>query len=302
MEQVKTERSDITSNFLLIQFGSGAASFSKTDKVASSKVISDANAISDSGKFIKKLLAGSDKELKELNSAIGDMRTYVYYHTVPWTHSEGKKRGPRLLPTARSFDFLKGYKELQDKYNIALQEFANVYDQRVTEALSNLGTLANGAEYPSREEMMGRYFVSLDIEPLPESADFSRLNIPAEMAQMLGDKMVAKQSKAMENVMDDLKKRTLEVVERMATQLGKVGRGEKTNLYKSLVSNVQMIAGMLRSCNVTGDDSINQLADNIEDKLCQYDTAQLKNSVSKAKEVSEAATQIVGDIDADIYF
>lgn len=283
----------LAANYLLVEVEVRSWAASSTDKDATTEVINNHKATKDSGKFKKNLMAGADAELREVGKRAQAIRVFVYSNTLPWSgNTEGAKKGPRLLPATKSIEFLKELNEVKREYDATVAVLASVFDQRKTQAMANLNTLAKAEDYPDAADIAGLFGVSVNLLPVPSQADFGRINVPAALATALGERHAAAASVHVEVAMGELKERVLKCIQSMATQLGKAGAGEKTRLYDSLVTNLQSMTGLMRSMNVTGNPEINALADRIETELTAQPVEVFRNDKTKAAEVAGRANDI----------
>lgn len=283
----------LSANYLLVDLEVRSWSAKRTDKDATNEVITNHAATKDSGKFIKYLFAGADAELTEVNKRAQLIRQFVYSSTLPWSGNvEGSKRGPRLLPATKSIEFLRELNEVKREYDSSVAALASVWDARKATAMAALNTLAKSEDYPDAASIIGLFGVSVNLLPVPSQADFSRVNVPTALATALGERHAAAAQVHVEVAMGEMKKRILECIQAMATQLGKAGQGEKTRLYDSLVTNLQSMTKLMRSMNVTGNPAIVALADRIDNELLQQPVEVFRNSKERAAEVAVAAQDI----------
>lgn len=294
----------LASNYMLVSLSIRSWSGKRTDKDATQEVIANKNAVQDAGAFSKKLLASADEELKEVHAAANAIRGYVYSRTLPWTlQSDGAKRGERLVATSESMNFLKEVAALKKVYDDAVLNLQQVWDARVNQAIANLGSLADPSDYPTASDLPSLFSVTVDIRPLPAIADFSRLNVPAALQTALAQRMAQHAETQMRNAMEDLKERLLEELNRIATQLERVGNGEKTKLYQTLITNTQNLVSLARSMNLTGSQRLMELADKIEARLLTYPVEVYKNDIGKAAAVAKEAKALITEAeDDDLWF
>lgn len=290
----------LAANYLLVDLEVRSWSAKRTDREATAEVISSHAASSDSGKFVKYLFAGADAELTEVNKRASDIRQFVYMNTLPWSGNvEGAKRGPRLLPATKSIEFLRDLNVIKREYDNAVAGLAAVWDVRKAEAMAKLNTLAKTEDYPDAASIVGLFGVSVNLLPVPSQADFSRVNVPSALAEALGQRHAAAAIVHVDVALGEMRTRTLECIQRMATQLGKAGAGEKTRLYDSLVTNLQSITGLMRSMNVGQKPEINELADRIDQELCAQPVEAFRNSPQKAAEIAAKAVEIATAADVE---
>jgi len=272
------------------------------DKAASEEVTARAGATHNAAKVQKDLLAGARAELKEVGATQAAIRQFLYTQTLPWnSSSDGTGRGPRLLSAAKSIEFLKQFKVMHTAYVVALDSFLNVYGARRAQAMQNLGSLANPDDYPDLNDIASMFAVDLDLSPVPAPTDFDRLAVPAALSESLGNIIAKKQNQAMENAMNDLSDRIVVELKRMAVQLGKKAAGEKTQLYATLLTNMESLTSLLRSSNFANDTKLDELADRLGE-CTKHDIETLKAHPEVAGEVAKVAVQITSDIEDDLYF
>lgn len=292
-----TELNDaLASNYLLVDLQLRSWSGKKTDRAASDEVIANKGASSDSGRFVKYLFAGADAELKRVQQLGNSIRAFVYSRTLPWsTNSDGAKRGDRLLAAPNSFDFLKELNEIKQEYDGSVSALQAKWAERIVEAAQKLGGLANSDDYPDAADIPSMFSVSVDLRPVPTMSDFNRISVPTALAEALGQRHMQLAEMQVHNALDDLKKRLLEQLERMAVQLSKAGSGEKTRLYDSLVTNLQELVTLARAMNIYGNNELSNLADKIEVALLQHPVEVYRNSADKALIVADAARKLAVD-------
>ena len=286
----------LANNYMLAKLNVRIWSARKTDKGATAELLADKGAVANAASVVKHLLAGNEAKLKETAAAFTRIRTFFYESTVPWTTaSVGAMKGDRLISTQKSITFLGDFARLKNEATVVLNEFLQEYDALVTNTSASLGGLYNATEYPSKAQVATLFGAEMNLNPLPEATDFDRLtNIPAELADGLKDLYERNAEAQMENALSDVQKRLLEELERMDTQLSKVAKGEKTRLFKSMVTNLKHLTGMARSMNFTDNEEINAIADAIEKSLLTHEVDAYKDNASLARAAADAARRIHG--------
>lgn len=278
-----TELSDtLASNYVLVDLQLRSWSGKSTDRTASDELISSKGAVRDSGAFVKNLLASADKELKDVHTMGNALRTFVYTRTLPWSTSDGAKRGKRVLACTQTIQFLTDLNALKKDRDNAVLRLVNVWDQRVAEALQNLGGLADNANYPASSEVAALFAVSVDLEPIPAITDFTRLNVPAELASALSDRLEQSKSAAKINAMNAMRDSFIEELTRIEKQMEKVAKGEKTRLYDTLITNMQVLTDMAEHMNLTNNPKLDELVERIKARITLRPVAAYKDNVGLA--------------------
>jgi hypothetical protein len=166
----------------------------------------------------------------------------------------------------------------------------------VAEAIANLAEMADPNAYPSAAQVPDLFSVVIELRPMPTVGDFSRLQVPAQLAEALGERLADQTRTQVNNAMTDLRDRLAEEVQRMAVQLAKAGAGEKTKLYESMLTNTQSLCALARSMNLTGSERFNELVDKVERDLLRYPIETLREDRGTAALVAESAKQVLTDI------
>ncbi len=296
MANVQQLNDALAANYMLVDLQLRSWIGKKTDKLASSVVTATKGAIPGASRVVKNLLAGADAELQLVQQIASSIRTFVYAKTLPWSGSDdGNRRGPRLIAATRSFEFLKELAVIKRDYDAAVAKLQTVWGQRIQEARHNLGGLEAGDDYPTPEQIPDRFSVMVDLRPVPSMADFSRVSVPPELAAALGQRHAEVAEQQVTVALDDLKRRLLERLQVMSAQLNKAGKGEKTRLYDSLVTNLQEVVELARTMNVRNNPELTALADKIEQQLLQRPVDAYRVSTHEAAEVGALAAQLAVD-------
>lgn len=279
----------LASNFMLVDMNLRSWSGKSTDRKASSELITSKGASADSGSFVKNLLASANAELKEVHTRGNAMRTFVYSNTLPWSASDGAKRGERLLATTKAIRFLGDLAAFKKEYDSAVLDLVSVWPNRVAQAMQNLGSLANPDDYPDANEIATLFSVAVDLKPIPAMGDFSRLNVPAELAVALGERHAAAAQVQVANAMNDLRDRFVEELHRIEKQMTKAAGGEKTRLYETLITNTQVLVDMAENMNLTNNPKLDELVQRIKSQVLSRPISAYKDNAPLANALAEDA-------------
>ncbi len=291
-EQIELQGS-LQSNYMLIDIQIRSWSGKRTDATASRELLDAKQSTRDGGAFVKNLLASAGAELDLVHKRAAALRHFVYTRTLPWTSSaDGAKRGERLIASASAMEFLQAMKAEKASYDEAVRGLVAVWDQRVAQAIHNLGQLGDINDYPVATALPEMFSVHVDMKPIPTLADFERLNIPVALAKGLGQLHEQAAQSRVKNAMDEMKDRMLAELERINTQMSKHANGEKTRLYDSLITNMQGLVQMARNMNLTNNPKLAELADRIELKLLAHPLEVYKNDPNKAAVLADDAREL----------
>jgi hypothetical protein len=257
----------ISNSAVLVELNISLWTAAITDRNATKKVADDSNASADAGMFKKNLMAGTTKR-KAIADYAAICRTWHNNNTMPWSD-----RGPRLLPTARLFDYKAKMNELQAKFEELVDDFCVEYPALVSLAPQYLGALFDPADYPTPEEVRTKFGFRLVMSPVPESGDFRIDTGMVELDELRREYDLAFESRV-KDAMRDPWNRLHETLTKMADKLGSEEEGRWSSKF---VSNAQDLCSLLSDLNVTKDPQLEQARQQLERALSGVYVEDLKN-------------------------
>jgi hypothetical protein len=263
---------------------------SKTDRKISDKVRLDADAVGDTGRYVKNLLAGCDGKLKAARSAYAAARAEHYACTLPWDSGRSASDryvGPRLLPNALFMEYLNRMSQLRKTAEGALDEFIAEYPALVTQAQQNLNGLANADDYPSEQEVRSAFKFAFDFQPIPASSQFRGLDPNAIKA--LGMQLERQQQAAIKVAADAMWGRARDNIEHLIERLEDTeGRFKATT-----VESVRDLIKLLPSLNVMGDDRVTAVVTTIDDMLRGIEAKDIRDDATVRSQVLNNARVVL---------
>jgi hypothetical protein len=239
-------RYNIDSCALLVEFNASVWTARKLDKSATDEVVINKRAgAKDAARVNKHLLAGRS-ELDTISKFVGNVRTYVYENTLPWSDT-----GIRLLPTARFMEFNDCMGKYEEEFTTIVNEFVDVYPSLITAQAMALGDMFNRNEYPSAGEMAHKFSFRLNYMPVPKAGDF-RVDVGNEAQEELQKKLANLADERVEFAMKEARERLKAHLERIVDRL-KVeevnGKTVKGRIHDSLVEGGLELCEVLKSLN-----------------------------------------------------
>ena len=288
----------LVSNYMLITLMISRWSATKKDQALSDELAKQKGAIENSASVSKKLMSGSTQELDELNKSLNAIRTHLYDSSLPWSNSDKDLKGPRIISTKKSIELLKELGALQQDYEACKAKFLRVYENRVDQAMTNLGAMADRSLYPSQSEIGGKFNVTIDLIPVPAVSGFGNMNIPAPLAQALAKRMEKAQSKVVDNAVGELNNRVLECVTKLSDQLYKSSDGEGTRMFDSLSTNLKPLVDLCDTAALAKDKRLLGLKEQIKE-LSKVDIRKIKKASPEVKrKIAKKADKIIEAINA----
>jgi hypothetical protein len=283
-------RYNIDSCALLVEFNASVWTARKLDKSATDEVVINKRAgAKDAARVNKHLLAGRS-ELDTISKFVGNVRTYVYENSLPWSDT-----GIRLLPTARFMEFNDCMGKYEEEFTTIVNEFVGVYPSLITAQAMALGDMFNRNEYPSAGEMAHKFSFRLNYMPVPKAGDF-RVDVGNEAQEELQKKLANLADERVEFAMKEARERLKTHLERIVDRL-KVeevnGKTVKGRIHDSLVEGGLELCEVLKSLNLTGDKDLEQARAKLEKVLRSVDAEDLRKHDSARLEVRTQVADIM---------
>jgi hypothetical protein len=283
---------DVTTRAMLVDLTITSWSSNKLDKDATNEVLTSHGAKDEKGGRFTKALVAKDAmaEIKKISTAARMLHKEL---TLPWS-----QEGSRILPTTLFSKYDAEMKELKDKYEVAVNDFIAIYPKEVDDAKARLGGLFRNADYPSVQEVADKFSWQYAFMPLPRSDDF-RVQMSEEISKQLKLQYEAHAQDQIENATKSLYDRAYKVVSHMVEKLNDYGKptGKRHNTFHAtLVTNARELADLLNDLNITNDQQLTKLANDIKEQLCEYDAEYLKEDPLIRERVSTSAKKMVDEL------
>lgn len=283
-------RYNIDSCALLVEFNASVWTARKLDKGATDEVVVSKRAVAkDAARVNKNLLAGR-AELDVIQKHVGDVRTFVYANTLPW--SDG---GLRLLPSVKFLEFNDRMAQFEQQFVDLVNQFVQVYPSLITAQAMALGDMFNRSEYPSANEMSHKFSFRLNYMPVPKAGDF-RVDVGNEAQAELQKKLAKLADERVEAAMQDARDRLKAHLDRMMERL-KVeevnGKVQKSRIHDTLVEGGLELCDALKALNITGDKALEAARAKLESLLNTVDIDDLRKHDSARTEVRTQVAEIM---------
>lgn len=177
----------------------------------------------------------------------------------------------RLLVNTNIQPFIAKFAPLQAEHAQLVQLLADAAPRLVAEAPRKLGSYR--VDVPTVEEIRDAFALEFEMKPVPDSDNFRGTTLDQHLEQQLRDRFEADIAAAYQHAQQDALARVAEplkrVVERLtaytAAELEKERGVTSTGgrLYTTVITNLQEIASVFESFNVTGDPFIQSIADQL---------------------------------------
>lgn len=254
-----------------------------TGKAQDTKVTREIEAshhAKDAGRFIKNLI--SEEHLKKVTKAGNALRALHYDYTLPWDDS-----GRRLLPAANYFEYMTKIKALESDFNQLASDLVNGFEHHKAEAKRNLNGMFNENDYPTLEELTGKFGVKVNISPIEDSTDF-RVMISEQEVKAIQADIEASITECLNDAQRDIFTRMRTAIETMKERLS-----TKDAIFRdSLVDNIRDLVTLIPRLNVTSDPQITAICQDMQALVIPPET--LRKSTTIRADIAGKAADILG--------
>lgn len=259
----------------------------KLDKKVSEEVDVAKQTKTRAGAYHKRLMAGVDS-LTEIERVAGEIRTYHYRMTLPWSDS-----GPRLLPSTSLFEYTDHMKELKEKFYHAVDTFVLEYDNQISAMAFKLGNLFDRNEYPTKEQVARKFGADYTLSPVPDAGDF-RVDVGNDAMRELQEEYNKACEARVQGAINSLYEKVYDQLLHAVERLGE-GPDGKPNIFRdSLVSNMQDLIADLKRLNLTGDERLEEMRMELASIAGGLTAEELRKDKETRSEVRTRMQEILG--------
>jgi len=234
----------------------------KLDKRVTDQTNRDHGADANAGRYNKLLVpAHALKPIMEIGTAA---RTRFYNITLPWLDSGSRIMTVHTLPV-----FQSEFRERQEEYTAAFDHLLAHYEDYKVQGERMLGDMFDRHDYPTADEIRGRFAFKADYSPIPDSDDF-RADVPQSFIDEIKADLDKRSDDALRAAVNDIWQRVADCTQSMADKLTAYrpadGDVKSAGIFRdSLVSNIADLAALLPSLNLTDDPRIATMARELSD-------------------------------------
>ena len=261
---------DLTRDAMLVGLRISAWSGRLYDREASDHVAVHHDASTNVGRYNKRLLPKA--ALAALNATMSEARTRHYANSLPWDD-----KGSRLLTVANYEHYTGMMDGLRERLVRQRARFIEDYDHYVEQARLDLGKLFHIEEYPSKEDLRGKFSIRYRITPVPDSDHFI-----AKLASHDTDRVKRDIERHIEeqlhDAVGDLYRRLAEAVERVSERLNEDGDGKPLVFRDTMISNIRDLVDVVPRLNIFGDQRLASLCEQVKNRIAGVEPDSLRPS------------------------
>lgn len=262
------------------------------DKQISDEVTLAKKASSESGKFVKNLLAKNPEHKAVLNYR-QTIYNWMQRVTYDWAGSQ------RLLPVTNLARFHKEYREHENKFYDLVQDFLDKYPNIVSQMAFVQGDMFNRTDYPDVSELRQKFSVDLIQSEVP-TGDF-RCEIAQELVNDMAIHYERQAKKLVENILAKQSEQLVDIMKSISycceTETIVENNGDvkvrRRKLYDSTLDRARELCETFRKFNLTADTKLEEARNKLSAVLSNVTIEQLRNSDSKRVLVKDEIDDIL---------
>lgn len=166
-------------------------------------------------------------------------------------------------------------------------------------ARQKLGSAYDESMYPSRDELRSSLRVKLGYAPIPDSRDF-RVNLDEETIDYIKSHIEMDVEERVQDAMKSVRSRMIDVVENFIERVSKIREVHingkvvvEGRVKSSLITNTTKLLDVLPSLNITKDEEVDLLGEELRRRLCMYEASAINDTPILRHSVLEQAKRLL---------
>jgi hypothetical protein len=275
---------------MLVTLNIGQWSGMALDREVSDEISESHRAEKDAGRYSKRIIA--TKFLSHVGGKINVARRSHRLLTLPWDDD-----GTRILSVTGYEHYTQTMNLVKHGVEAATIDFVKNLPDYINEARTRLGTMFNLEDYPTADEVSNKFYIDIEMKPIPESGDF-RAKLTTEAVKAITQDIENRCNARVEAAVQDVYHRVVDVTAKMSERLRAFEPGDDDapakNVFRdTLVSNVAELADLIPSLNITGDPKLDALATQLKDDLVEHSPEVLRADAKTRKLTADKADRLL---------
>lgn len=231
--------------------------------------------------------------LAEIGSYDSQFYKFHRARTLPWNDD-----GTRMLPTRGFDEYMTRWRGYKNGRPALVDRICDHFDTNKHAAKIALGTLFKEGDYPTSTALRGKFYVAMDLLPVPSSRDF-RVEVAEGEKREMEANLEARMGEVELRVKADLFARLADPLTRMASKLGEEEVSLRTT--NPLVRDLREIIDLIPRLNIAGDPGLEAIRERMDRELGGLTPDLLKdneivraNAMRKAQGILDAMADFMG--------
>ena len=194
-----------------------------------------------------------------------------------------------IIAQDRTLEMIREWSELVE----ALCESESNWDSIVERDMKRQGKSANRGDYPSLKKLREAFDVSVNIRPFSVSQ-----TMLCDIFSNAAENIQSEAENRAKEITDNLLKANFEKIQKPLKELVSAMDGTKEYFKDSTVHEIEEMVALMRGFNVTNNPQVNEILDDVSNKLFGLDPKQLRKDQESRKEVANTAQEIVNKLES----
>ena len=208
--------------------------------------------------------------------------------------------GERIMANALMDQLEYEYAIAEQSWNDAKDRLRDQAEAAIERARRRLGDAFDPADYPSVEEIVGRFTMKLTYRLVPDTHDFRIDNLSHDRNEKLRVDIQTDVDDCIKDAMKSVEDRLVDTVSHLGEVCAKYGhdaKGKVIGRFKdSTVDKVTELAKLLPHLNITDDPRIAKAATELKDKLSNITPDKIKNSLGERERIVADTKSILDNL------
>lgn len=281
----------LASSGVLISVDVNVWSATKQDRGISDEITTAKKADKAAGRYVKNLLADHPKH-KALTNYRQTIYNWVKRRTYRWNQSQD------LLPAIDLPKFMSEFNQHESEFNKLLDDFLASYEGIVSDMAFKQGDMFNRNDYPSVEQIKGKFGVNLYVSDVPMQ-DFR-----CQIAQDIADDLFNTYSKQSETIIHDIMEQQVsrfkDVMESIShccgydeSEKGGEVKQKKRKIYDSTIQKAKEMCESFKQFNLTGNQELEDARARLEKTLRDVTAEDIRESDAVRVSVKDGVDDIL---------
>lgn len=233
------------------------------------------------GKWLKNVFP--EEALSEIRETGGEARRRHYDLTLPW------EEGYRLLPSGAHKEYENGMAEYAEKFYGRVAAFGKNYPDWIKKAQVMHNGTFDKSLYPAWREMEKNFSFAAEYSPVPKASHFITNGIAKGAIDEMRSDLERRNNERVEAAVKDTWTRLMTPVQAIAQKLSDPER----TFRDTLIENVKEITALVPALNLTGDQSLARMANEINTRFANIDPELLRSDLAVRADISRVASDMV---------
>ena len=180
----------------------------------------------------------------------------------------------------------------EDTFWKEAENFISQYEDKITEARQELGSLFREEDYPDVEIIRSKFSFEVAVNPLVNSSDW-RVSLGSEAEEKvksrIEEQLMSSYNEAAKEPWERLKKVLDAMVERLSDP--------ESRFAGTLVTNIFDLCEVLPGLNIGNDPHLIQMVEEVKKKVANVSPKDLRDDPEFRKETAEAAKELAAKVD-----